>query len=101
MPRSRLACPPAVAQHLIQCRTRGRICFGSDGDYAAYASWLQDAAGQEAVALTSDYGARDGRHAAGWRPFVLPERVGDVPEVGCGVTRSRTRQWETRVVQCG
>ena len=42
---------PGVAQHIIQRGNNRQACFRSDGDYVAYAHWLQEAALEHGVAI--------------------------------------------------
>ena len=42
MARLRRLDVPGVAQHVIQRGNNRQVCFGSDQDMAAYASWLHE-----------------------------------------------------------
>ena len=44
MPRRLRLCPSGVPQHIVQRGNNRQVCFASDEDVAAYASWLDEAA---------------------------------------------------------
>lgn len=42
MPRLPRVCLPGIPQHIIQRGNNRQVCFASEGDFAAYASWLDE-----------------------------------------------------------
>jgi putative transposase len=51
MPRHTRLCPPGIPQHVIQRGNNRQACFGGPEDYAAYAHWLREHAGQLGVEI--------------------------------------------------
>ena len=42
MARLPRVCPVGIPQHIIQRGNNRQVCFASEQDFAAYASWLKD-----------------------------------------------------------
>ena len=51
MPRRTRLCPPGIPQHIIQRGNNRQACFVAPEDYAAYAHWLREHAGELGVQI--------------------------------------------------
>lgn len=51
MARRQRLCPVGIPQHIVQRGNNRQVCFASDGDIAAYASWLAEGATKYGVLL--------------------------------------------------
>ncbi len=51
MARLRRLCLPGIPQHVIQRGNNRQICFTSDADFAAYASWLHEYSKKYGIAI--------------------------------------------------
>lgn len=51
MARQQRFCPVGLPQHVVQRGNNRQVCFGSEEDLAAYASWLKEYAGKFSVSV--------------------------------------------------